>query len=644
MLTSFIYAPQNVLPNVFTDDLSVVEILGKVVVQLNENIKQYNDLETETGDSITAFKNFINNAMTVFETSTNADITTFKNDINTAITAFENSTTTTVNNYIGLYNALKSFVDNYFATLDVQDEINSKLDIMKTDGTLAEVINEQIFDNLSTKIDNVGYSIKDFPLLEGEVDESLRIQRLINKAVQDKKKVILEPLMVYNCLTPLTLDLSYLDFDGNGSTLDFSNSTLVGSENCVKVICTNVPPYYNNHISTIHNVQIKGNKETGNTGLLFDYIGTGIGVSHLDIKNVNVVNFATGIKYLNHSYLIRHYSVDIWGCATCISMPTGGTDYGENISFFGCTLYNSTKCVYINNPNGCFNFTACSFDYSDAFFDCQAGRIFITNSHIEGSGTFTVSSANGNLVSLVNSWVILLQTDISAVKPFSVDGKLLFNSCFFGGFAFNSESGANAGTGIIEFNNSSAYNVAELSRLVTNTKNAKINKAIEVHTVEGTAVNYNRRNAPNASTSWNTTDMETGDKCLQFTKQYGGGSVSRLYLIVPIESILNNVRLRVKSSIADNNVLLAYEYVSLARMGDTKTANDGTSTYEIDKITQSEMIGATNQVLQNTWAWHNILLTSKVKPTWATHILVNVNFINSTACNVLFDRIELYEF
>lgn len=40
-----------------------------------------------------------------------------------------------------LYIQLKSFVDNYFDNLDVQDEINNKLDEMAEDGTLAELIN-----------------------------------------------------------------------------------------------------------------------------------------------------------------------------------------------------------------------------------------------------------------------------------------------------------------------------------------------------------------------------------------------------------------------------------------------------------------------------------------------------------------------
>ena len=50
------------------------------------------------------------------------------------------------------YIELKSYVDNYFTNLDVQQEINNKLDEMVTNGTLDEIINQQIFSNLNEQI------------------------------------------------------------------------------------------------------------------------------------------------------------------------------------------------------------------------------------------------------------------------------------------------------------------------------------------------------------------------------------------------------------------------------------------------------------------------------------------------------------
>lgn len=54
-----------------------------------------------------------------------------------------------------LYTELKSYVDNYFDNLDVQEEINNKLDEMATDGTLERIINQEIFSELNNKVDNL---------------------------------------------------------------------------------------------------------------------------------------------------------------------------------------------------------------------------------------------------------------------------------------------------------------------------------------------------------------------------------------------------------------------------------------------------------------------------------------------------------
>ena len=45
-----------------------------------------------------------------------------------------------VENLTNAFNELKSYVDNYFENLDVQEEINNKLDAMVEDGTLTEII------------------------------------------------------------------------------------------------------------------------------------------------------------------------------------------------------------------------------------------------------------------------------------------------------------------------------------------------------------------------------------------------------------------------------------------------------------------------------------------------------------------------
>ena len=52
-----------------------------------------------------------------------------------------------------------NYLNDFFNNLDVQDEINTKLDSMVEDGTMAEIINQEIFDELNSKV-NFLYSDK----------------------------------------------------------------------------------------------------------------------------------------------------------------------------------------------------------------------------------------------------------------------------------------------------------------------------------------------------------------------------------------------------------------------------------------------------------------------------------------------------
>ena len=103
-ISPFKFWCQKVLPLVYDDSLSYYELLCKVVKYLDEVISNLN--------------------------STNEN--------------FEE--------LVKMYGELKSYVDNYFANLDVQNEINVKLDKMAEDGTLATIINQQIFKQLNERI------------------------------------------------------------------------------------------------------------------------------------------------------------------------------------------------------------------------------------------------------------------------------------------------------------------------------------------------------------------------------------------------------------------------------------------------------------------------------------------------------------
>ena len=67
----------------------------------------------------------------------------------------QNEVVPVVNNNSAVVEQLKNYMEHYFDDLNVQEEINNKLDEMASDGTLAEIINEQIFSDLNDKIEEV---------------------------------------------------------------------------------------------------------------------------------------------------------------------------------------------------------------------------------------------------------------------------------------------------------------------------------------------------------------------------------------------------------------------------------------------------------------------------------------------------------
>ena len=98
-LQPFRYWCQKVLPLVYDDSLSYYELLCKVVDYLN---KAMEDVETLHGD---------------------------------------------VTNIHKAYEELQNYVNNYFSTLDVQKEINNKLDVMASDGSLSILLKAIIGNN-----------------------------------------------------------------------------------------------------------------------------------------------------------------------------------------------------------------------------------------------------------------------------------------------------------------------------------------------------------------------------------------------------------------------------------------------------------------------------------------------------------------
>lgn len=113
---------QKVLPLVYDDSISYYELLNKMVVYLNNVISDFN----------TVAENFDN--------------------LDDAFDTLQGSFNDTKNAMLSAYDQLQSYVNNYFDNLDVQEEINNKLDEMAEDGSLTALLQPFIENQISTDV------------------------------------------------------------------------------------------------------------------------------------------------------------------------------------------------------------------------------------------------------------------------------------------------------------------------------------------------------------------------------------------------------------------------------------------------------------------------------------------------------------
>lgn len=140
---------QKVLPNVYDDSLSYYEYLCKMNEYLNEVINQINTLTEAEED----FQEAMNSAWETYKTNLTGEWTDYKDALD------------------AVWAEYKDYIDNYFENLDVQEEINNKLDEMASDGTLDALL-LPYFNAYKSEINGiVATQNGKIAVLEGRMDE-----------------------------------------------------------------------------------------------------------------------------------------------------------------------------------------------------------------------------------------------------------------------------------------------------------------------------------------------------------------------------------------------------------------------------------------------------------------------------------------
>ena len=143
-----------------------------------------------------------------------------------------------VENLTNAFNELESYVNNYFENLDIQDEINTKLDEMAESGELADIIAQYLESQAVIGFNNVNEMINSENLSNNSIVKTLgfhsyndgggafyKIREITNQDVINNKDlfaIVNDNTLVAELIKTKEINIKQLGSKGNGIDDDFS--------------------------------------------------------------------------------------------------------------------------------------------------------------------------------------------------------------------------------------------------------------------------------------------------------------------------------------------------------------------------------------------------------------------------------------
>ena len=274
-----------------------------------------------------------------------------------------------------LYEQLRSYVDNYFTNLDVQEEINNKLDQMVTDGTLPEIVASYLNTKAIFGFDNVESMKNATNLINGSYAQTLgyynkndggnalyKIRNITTSDVVDESKIIklnnnlIAELINFTLNREQMMNTNY--FVVNSNKLSGISKTSKNPINQMedKISCVDVQ--YNE--SLVENIRIENtNNYPDKIGLNLKTPGQRQKIDSVYIGN----NFKIGMNIPTAYYSQFN---DIWSSGE-IGILIGDSNQPENwigvLDFNACHINSSTLGVKeVSKDTNTICFDKCSFE------------------------------------------------------------------------------------------------------------------------------------------------------------------------------------------------------------------------------------------------------------------------------------------
>lgn len=245
-----------------------------------------------------------------------------------------------------LYIQLKEYVDNYFNNLDVQEEINNKLDEMAESGELQAIIESFLQLNSLMCFDTIADLKQATNLIAGSFAKTLGYYS-INDGGSALYKIVDNTETLPNDMTVIeiannlyailiydksNINVKQMGAHGDGETDDLSiiNNIINLIESGSVLYFPNGNYIFSNPLNITKTIEIKGTSYTNNTGTTFTFNNTNgivMKASYIKVKNINI----TGT---NRNDNIIDLDNNIYGIMGVVNQ------YTDDYSNGGCSLEN----------------------------------------------------------------------------------------------------------------------------------------------------------------------------------------------------------------------------------------------------------------------------------------------------------------
>ena len=339
------------------------------------------------------------------------------------VESFERSVNETVDEYIEKFNELHDYVEDYFENLDVQEEINNKLDAMVEAGTLQEIITAYIQTQAVWCFDNVADMQASTNLINGSYAQTLGYYTKGDGGGATYKITDTQPSGKYETLGALYAELivekdvnvKQFGAKGDGTTDDtqaLRDAIAYAKTNNLTVTSPKDAIYL-----------IKNELDVSNTNFDFNHATIKTDVA-TDMLVVNTVNYYTYIKNVTLDMnSIAQKGIDIINGRKC---------YIEDVNLVNVTTYGiyyaSGYEIYTNNVN----ITGTALGTSSIGIYCGSSDSYWDNIVIIDLHTAIYQGNNSlNFFNNIHAWLLssALVAD-SAMFKFDTSLKAVLNNCY----------------------------------------------------------------------------------------------------------------------------------------------------------------------------------------------------------------------